>query len=66
MRQRKVISLPTNQSKIYRQILAFMNFMFKCLRWLDTLFLNTYEFIDSILDSDRSEWAIQHVVIAKG
>lgn len=27
MRQRKVISLPTNQSKIYRQILAFMNFM---------------------------------------
>jgi len=27
MKQRKVISLPTNQSKIYRQILAFMNFM---------------------------------------
>lgn len=27
MMQRKVISLPTNQSKVYRQILAFMNFM---------------------------------------
>ena len=27
MKQRKVISLPTNESKIYRQILAFMNFM---------------------------------------
>lgn len=27
MKQRKVISLPTNSSKIYRQILAFMNFM---------------------------------------
>ena len=27
MKQRKVISLPTNQSKIYRQILAFMNFL---------------------------------------
>lgn len=25
--QRKVISLPTNDSKVYRQILAFMNFM---------------------------------------
>jgi len=27
MKQRKVISLPTNEGKIYRQILAFMNFM---------------------------------------
>lgn len=27
MRQKKVISLPTNEKKIYRQILAFMNFM---------------------------------------
>jgi hypothetical protein len=27
MKQRKVISLPTNQNKIYKQILAFMNFM---------------------------------------
>ena len=27
MKQKKVISLPTNSSKIYRQILAFMNFM---------------------------------------
>jgi hypothetical protein len=27
MRQRKVISLPSNEKKIYRQILAFMNFM---------------------------------------
>jgi len=27
MMQRKVISLPTNQNKVYRQILAFMNFM---------------------------------------
>ena len=27
MKQRKVISLPTNERKIYRQILAFMNFM---------------------------------------
>lgn len=27
MKQQKIISLPTNQSKIYRQILAFMNFM---------------------------------------
>ena len=27
MKQRKVISLPTNSSKIYRQVLAFMNFM---------------------------------------
>ncbi len=27
MKQKKIISLPTNQSKIYRQILAFMNFM---------------------------------------
>ena len=27
MKQRKVISLPTNSKKIYRQILAFMNFM---------------------------------------
>lgn len=27
MKQRKVISLPTNSNKIYRQILAFMNFM---------------------------------------
>lgn len=27
MMQRKVISLPTNQNKIYKQILAFMNFM---------------------------------------
>lgn len=27
MMQQKVISLPTNQSKVYRQILAFMNFM---------------------------------------
>ena len=27
MKQRKVISLPTNNKKIYRQILAFMNFM---------------------------------------
>jgi len=27
MRQRKVISLPTNSTKIYRQVLAFMNFM---------------------------------------
>jgi len=27
MKQRKVISLPTNGQKIYRQILAFMNFM---------------------------------------
>jgi len=27
MKQRKVISLPTNSTKIYRQILAFMNFM---------------------------------------
>ena len=27
MKQRKVISLPSNEKKIYRQILAFMNFM---------------------------------------
>lgn len=27
MKQKKIISLPTNQSKIYRQILAFMNFL---------------------------------------
>lgn len=27
MKQKKIISLPTNQEKIYRQILAFMNFM---------------------------------------
>ena len=27
MKQRKVISLPTNESKVYRQILAFMNFL---------------------------------------
>jgi len=27
MKQRKVISLPTNEGKIYKQILAFMNFM---------------------------------------
>ena len=27
MKQKKIISLPTNQSKIYKQILAFMNFM---------------------------------------
>jgi len=27
MKQQKVISLPTNNKKIYRQILAFMNFM---------------------------------------
>ena len=27
MKQRKIISLPSNQNKIYRQILAFMNFM---------------------------------------
>ena len=27
MKQRKVISLPTNSTKIYRQVLAFMNFM---------------------------------------
>lgn len=27
MKQKKVISLPTNEGKIYRQILAFMNFM---------------------------------------
>jgi hypothetical protein len=27
MKQRKIISLPSNQSKIYKQILAFMNFM---------------------------------------
>jgi hypothetical protein len=27
MKQKKVISLPTNSQKIYRQILAFMNFM---------------------------------------
>lgn len=27
MKRKKIISLPTNQSKIYRQILAFMNFM---------------------------------------
>lgn len=27
MKQRKVISLPTDEGKIYRQILAFMNFM---------------------------------------
>jgi hypothetical protein len=27
MKQKKVISLPTNEKKIYRQILAFMNFM---------------------------------------
>jgi len=27
MKQRKVISLPTNEDKIYKQILAFMNFM---------------------------------------
>ena len=27
MKQRKVISLPTNSNKVYRQILAFMNFM---------------------------------------
>ena len=27
MKQQKIISLPTNPSKIYRQILAFMNFM---------------------------------------
>lgn len=27
MKQKKVISLPTNERKIYRQILAFMNFM---------------------------------------
>jgi len=27
MKQRKVISLPTNSNKIYRQVLAFMNFM---------------------------------------
>ena len=27
MKQRKVISLPTNQNKIYKQILAFINFM---------------------------------------
>lgn len=27
MRQKKVISLPSNEKKIYRQILAFMNFM---------------------------------------
>jgi len=29
MKQKKVISLPTNSSKIYRQILAFMNFLLK-------------------------------------
>jgi hypothetical protein len=27
MKQQKVISLPTNESKIYKQILAFMNFL---------------------------------------
>lgn len=27
MKQKKVISLPTNEGKVYRQILAFMNFM---------------------------------------
>ncbi len=27
MKQKKIISLPTNKTKIYRQILAFMNFM---------------------------------------
>lgn len=27
MKQKKIISLPTNEGKIYRQILAFMNFM---------------------------------------
>jgi hypothetical protein len=27
MKQKKIISLPTNKNKIYRQILAFMNFM---------------------------------------
>jgi hypothetical protein len=27
MKQKKVISLPTNEKKIYRQLLAFMNFM---------------------------------------
>lgn len=27
MKQKKIISLPTNPTKIYRQILAFMNFM---------------------------------------
>ena len=27
MKQRKIISLPSNPSKIYKQILAFMNFM---------------------------------------
>jgi hypothetical protein len=27
MKQKKIISLPSNQSKIYKQILAFMNFM---------------------------------------
>ena len=27
MKQKKIISLPTNPSKIYRQLLAFMNFM---------------------------------------
>jgi hypothetical protein len=27
MKQKKIISLPTNEEKIYRQILAFMNFM---------------------------------------
>ena len=27
MKQKKVISLPTNERKVYRQILAFMNFM---------------------------------------